>query len=339
MIHQGDHPISCNGLAVPGKEWCSGVIASPDSGATARAGACMIEVHLLRYALAAADSGSFSQAADRFGIKQSTLSKRIHYLEDRLGVALFRRSTRGVVPTDPGAGILRKARRIVADIDALDEDCAAIARGTAGTLRFGFHGSLGSGDLSAVIRDFRAACPDIELAARERSRSRLLRALERDQLDFAVLSGKAQRPGIVSLSFWTEPVMIALDSEDPLCARDPLYWTDLQGRSFIVSKADPGPFLNDLVTSRLSGPGFGPSVRVQDVRRENILSFAGAGCAVVTTGIGVAGLRIVLRPVHDAFGATHFEQAIHWRCDNRSAALRRFLEMLARRYGRPLPAP
>jgi DNA-binding transcriptional LysR family regulator len=298
----------------------------------------MIEVHLLRYALAAADSGSFSQAADRFGIKQSTLSKRVHYLEDRLGVALFRRSTRGVVPTDSGEGILRKARRIVDDIDALDEDCAALARGTAGTLRFGFHGSLGSGDLSAVIRDFRAAWPDVELAARERSRTRLLRALERDQLDFAVLSGQVQRPCLVSLSFWSEQVMIGLASEDPLCARDPLYWTDLRGMTFVVSKVDPGPFLNDLVASRLSGPGFGPSVRVQDVRRENLFSFVGDGCAVVTTGVAGAGHGITLRPVHDAFGATHLEQAIHWRRDNQSPALQRFLEMLAQRYGRPLPS-
>ncbi|MDK2769701.1 MAG: LysR family transcriptional regulator [Sphingomonas sp.] len=298
----------------------------------------MIEVHLLRYALAAADSGSFSQAAGRFGVKQSTLSKHILYLEDRLGVALFRRSSRGVVPTDPGLSILRKARQIVEDIDALDRDCAAIARGAAGQLRFGFHGSLGSGDLSAVIRDFRAAWPDVELAARERSRSRLLRAVERDQLDVAVISGQAQRPGIRSLSFWSEQVMIGLDRSDPLCARDPLYWTDLRGATFIVSKVDPGPFLNDLVASRLSGAGFGPSVKVQDVRRENLFSFAGNGCVIVTTGVARQDEELMLRPVHDAFGPTYLEQAIHWRRDNNSAALRHFLEMLARRYGRPLPA-
>lgn len=297
----------------------------------------MIEVLLLRYALAAADSGSFSQAADRFGIKQSTLSKRILYLEGRLGVSLFRRSSRGVVPTEPGVGILRKVRRIVEDIDALGQDCAAIARGSAGLLRFGFHGSLGSGDLSAVVRDFRAAWPDVELSARERSRSRLLRALERDQLDFAVMSGQAQRPGIVSLSFWSEQVVIGLASGDPLCAREPLYWSDLRGMTFVISKVDPGPHLDDLIASRLSGPGFGPSVRIQDVRRENLLSFIGSGSAVVTTGIVHEDGDLVLRPVHDAFGATYLEQAIHWRTDNDSVALRHFLEMLAHRYGRPLP--
>jgi DNA-binding transcriptional LysR family regulator len=238
----------------------------------------------------------------------------------------------------PGRRVLRKARNIVADIDALDQECAAIARGTAGLLRFGFHGSLGSGDLSAVVRDFRAACPDVELSAKERSRTRLLRGLERDQLDFAVMCGQAERPGITSLSFWSEQVMIGLAHGDPLCARAPLYWTDLRGMTFVISQVDPGPFLNDLVTSRLSGPGFGPSVRIQDVRRENLLPFAGNGSVVVTTGVARDGDHCVLCPVHDAFGPTHLEQAIHWRRDNRSATLHRFLEMLAQRYGRPLPS-
>ena len=148
-----------------------------------------------------------------------------------------------------------------------------------------------------------------------------------------------QRPGIVSLSFWSEQVMIGLASGDPLCARDPLYWSDLRGMTFVITKGDPGPFLNDLIASRLSGPGFGPSIRIQDVRRENLFSFVGHGCVVVTTGIAREDEGLVLRPVHDAFGATHLQQAIHWRQNNKSAALRRFLEMLAHRYGRPLPAP
>lgn len=298
----------------------------------------MIEVHLLRYALAAADTGSFSRAAGQFGIKQSTLSKQVHYLEDRIGLALFRRSTRGVVTTEPGETFLRKARSIVEDIDALDQECAAIARGTAGILRFGFHGSLGSGDLSAVVRDFRAACPDVELAARECSRTRLLRGLERDQIDVAVMSGRSERPGITSLSFWSEQVVVGLAREDPLCAQERLYWSDLRGMTFVISKVDPGSFLNDLITSRLSGPGFGPSVRIQDVQRENLFSFVGNGSVVVTTGVAGDGDGWISRPVHDAFGATHLEQAIHWRRDNQSPALQRFLDMVAHRYGRSLSA-
>jgi DNA-binding transcriptional LysR family regulator len=67
------------------------------------------------------------------------------------------------------------------------------------------------------------------------------------------------------------------------------------------------------------------------------MPFAGNGCAVVTTGTARDCDDCVLCPVHDPFGPTYLEQAIHWRRDNPSAALKRFLDMLAKRYSRPLP--
>jgi DNA-binding transcriptional LysR family regulator len=86
----------------------------------------MIEIHLLRQALAAADTGSLRQAADRFRIKQSTLSKHFLYLEQRLGLSSFARSTRGVVPTEPSTAFLDRVRCIVDDVDVLDHDTSAM---------------------------------------------------------------------------------------------------------------------------------------------------------------------------------------------------------------------
>ena len=89
----------------------------------------MIDVHLLRYALAAAETGSFSRAADRFRVKQSTLSKRVRHLELRLGLNLFDRSTQGVAPTAVGLRFLARARSILLDLEALSEESRAMAMG------------------------------------------------------------------------------------------------------------------------------------------------------------------------------------------------------------------
>ncbi len=300
----------------------------------------MIEVHLLRYVLAAADSGSFSRAAEQFGIKQSTLSKRVQHLELRLGLPLFRRSTRGVVPTDPGERFLSKARRIIHDIDALHRESRALAKGEAGTLRLGFHGSLAAGDLAAALNSFRATWPDVDIEARECGRSALLDALDRGQLDLAICTGQSSRPMIASLSFWRELVLIGLAPGHPFAEREPLYWTDLRHCSFTVTAADPGPDLADLIVARLSGPGHRPPIAVQDVGRDNILSFAGGDRVTVSTGIAPAAFRngeALLREVHDAFGPTMLDQGVHWRHDNDNPIVRRFLQLLADRYGRPLP--
>jgi len=51
------------------------------------------DVRQLRFAVAAADFGSFRQAANALGIRQSTLSRSIGQLEDFIGIVVFDRSS------------------------------------------------------------------------------------------------------------------------------------------------------------------------------------------------------------------------------------------------------
>jgi len=301
----------------------------------------MIDIHLLRYALAAADSGSFSRAADRFGIKQSTLSKHILYLEQLLGIALFKRSTRGVVPTDPGERVLCRARRIVADIEALSRDSRALARGEAGRLRLGFAGSLGGGDLAAILQTYRCTWPAVEIEAKESSGAHLLDALERDGLDLAVVFGRHRRPALASISYWSEPVLLTVPPTHDLATADAIYWSDLRETAFTVTAADPGPAIGAMIMARLAGPSHHPDIAVQHVSRDNLLSFATAERIAVVAGIPRLPAHVVdapvLREVHDAFGPTTLDQGVHWRRDNDNPALKRFLELLSKRYARPIP--
>lgn len=295
----------------------------------------MIETPLLRYALAAADTGSLSQAAARFGLKQSTLSKHIHHLEDRLGLPLFNRSARGVEPTRVGKGFLRKARQIVADTDRLGAECAALSAEPSRVFRFGFQGSLGRGALASIFRAFRGAFPDIAVAALERGRSRLLRALEREELDLAIIGGACDAPGLSSAPLWFDPVLLCVEHGHPLAERDRLYWTDLGKTRFITTGEDPGPDLLNLVRSRLSAPGHAPAVTVQKVHRDNLPELVSAGIVGLLAGqVPPSGTRRhAFRAIHDAFGPTVLEYRAYWRPDNAGAPLAGFLELLADRYG------
>ena len=71
-----------------------------------------IEFRHLRYVLAADKHRSFRQAAAALRLKQSTLSRRIHQLEDELGVLLFARHSGGVRSITAGQEFLRRAKRI-----------------------------------------------------------------------------------------------------------------------------------------------------------------------------------------------------------------------------------
>lgn len=77
---------------------------------------------VLRYIVAAVSTGHFSEAARLCNVTQPSLSQRIRKLEDYLGVDLFHRTTRGVVPTDAGreiAQLAEEALRIEQRIKAL----------------------------------------------------------------------------------------------------------------------------------------------------------------------------------------------------------------------------
>jgi len=69
-----------------------------------------VDLQHLRYAVAAADHGSFRRAAEVLLLRQSTLSRCIHQLEERIQMIVFERTSSGVQATEAGRGFLRLAR-------------------------------------------------------------------------------------------------------------------------------------------------------------------------------------------------------------------------------------
>lgn len=299
----------------------------------------MIDVRHLRYALAAAETGSFSRAAGRFRVKQSTLSKRIKHLELRLGMSLFDRSAQGVAPTPVGSQFLDRARSIIGDLESLAEESRALAKGSTGRLRIGFQGSLCSGGLRAIFDAYRCNFPDVELEACEASRETLLAHVDYGQLDLAIVAGGIGSAEHRTLCLWSEPVTIAMASGHRLEKCAPIYWTDLRGLTFMVTATDPGPLIASMIGARLTGAGSAPKIVSRSVGQDNLMSFVRGDCVAVTTAsFAIAKPVILLREVHDAFGPARLDQSLYWREGNANPALRQFLLLAAERYGRPLSA-
>ncbi len=74
----------------------------------------------LKYAVEVAKTGSITQAAEVLFMGQPNLSKAIRELEENLGVTIFKRTSKGIVPTQKGEEFLVYAKRILAQIDELE---------------------------------------------------------------------------------------------------------------------------------------------------------------------------------------------------------------------------
>src|SRR5215510_13913478 len=91
----------------------------------------------LQYAVAVAEALSFRKAAERCHVSQPSLSAQIAQLEEALGVKLFERDRRRVLPTAAGAEIIARARRLLVESDDLVEEARRVGDPLTGVLRIG----------------------------------------------------------------------------------------------------------------------------------------------------------------------------------------------------------
>lgn len=118
---------------------------------------------LVRSFLAVLDAGSLTAAARRTGANQPTLSRHIADLEAQLGVALFERTGRGVVPTAAAIAIAESARAMEAGADAIQRTISGRQQALGGTVRITTSQVAAAWLLPPVLAALRVAEPEIEL--------------------------------------------------------------------------------------------------------------------------------------------------------------------------------
>ncbi|WP_207478397.1 LysR family transcriptional regulator [Arenibaculum pallidiluteum] len=118
---------------------------------------------LLRSFLAVVETGSLSAAALRIGATQPTLSRHVRELETALGVPLFRRSARGLDPTDAALGLVDDARAMGAAAEALALKALGRSQQLTGTVRVTASTMVSNLWLPVMLAELRVAEPSIQV--------------------------------------------------------------------------------------------------------------------------------------------------------------------------------
>lgn len=136
--------------------------------------------------LQCARSGSLGRAAQALNMAQPAVTRALNRLEAQLGVPLFERTTRGVVPTAYGAGLLPHAELLVSE-SANAEDLVRQMRGARrGLVRVGGVGSVTGGLLVAALTEARRRSPGLQVLLTEDLEDKLLERLKSGEIDLAV---------------------------------------------------------------------------------------------------------------------------------------------------------
>ena len=120
-----------------------------------------MDLRQLRALVAVADHASFSAAARSLHTVQSNVSTHIARLERELGVILVERSTGKL--TVEGEAVVERARRIEAELQAIDADLASNAGEVRGVVRMGVIGTTARWLVPALLRELSARYPRVQL--------------------------------------------------------------------------------------------------------------------------------------------------------------------------------
>jgi LysR family hydrogen peroxide-inducible transcriptional activator len=188
----------------------------------------------LRYALAVAEHGHFSRAAEACDVSQPTLSGQIRKLEDDLGVPLFERDGRRIRVTPAGAAILERAREAVGAADDLMRIAEASRDPLVGPFRVGIIPTLAPYLLPLVLPAAHDALPLMPLAIAEEPTDRLLRRLADGELDAAVLATTPPAEDLADTPLFTEPLLVALPGAHPKARLAAITAADLDGETLLL---------------------------------------------------------------------------------------------------------
>lgn len=196
----------------------------------------------IEYALAVADTGSFTRAAERCHVVQSALSHQIARLEETLGVSLFERSSRRVRLTPAGEAFVQSARPALEATRRIAEDVAAACGEVRGQLSIGEITSLTELDLVDLLAGFHRQYPKVDIRWLM-AKSELLIADVRERLldvGFIGVWPGERLEGVEYRLLAEEELVAVLPLDHPLAAIDGLSLAHLQDQPLVDFPAGSG---------------------------------------------------------------------------------------------------
>jgi DNA-binding transcriptional LysR family regulator len=290
-----------------------------------------IELDTLFQTLVAAEQGSFHKAALALGVKTSTLSRRIHELEARIGVALFQRHRHGVRPTEAGKIFFENMQRIESDLDSVLVNARCAGRGESGWLRVGIYVSLSAGPLRDALLAYANRFPDVEISVVDESQRALMERLNRGALDIVIVNGRVRYGAHEILPLWTKDILVAMPNDHPLSQQDAITWDDLRHERILFSSRDPGPELRNALIANLNGAGDLPTILQTSADRDTVIGLVGLRRSVTLlygSSAGVVHPGVIYRKLIGRHRTLPVRCIACWDGRNENPALPQFLSVL-----------
>ena len=181
----------------------------------------------------AADTGSFTKAAERLNYTPSGVSQLVGALENETGLTLLRRTRKGVTLTPDGEILLPAVREFLEKENRIYELAAEVKGLLVGSVTIAAYSSISTHWLPEVLRDFEQDYPQIEIRLMEGIRQEVTRWLDEKKADIGFLSYQEPMP-----YEWTpldyDEMLAVLPKDHPYAAKESYPLINCETDSFIM---------------------------------------------------------------------------------------------------------
>ncbi|XRD86066.1 LysR family transcriptional regulator [Dyella acidisoli] len=240
-----------------------------------------ISLRQLRVFLAVAQQRHFRRAAEHLHLSQPAVSRHVADLETELGVRLFDRSTREVIPTESGRYLESAIERVLDELEGVLDHVHSEGERRRGKIRIASVPTLSASLMPACIADCAHEYPELTIQLHDQAQTLVLDSVRGGEVDFGIAIEPTEVGDFDSETIMRDPFCLACRPDHPLAQHKTVAWKKLQGQPLVLLDYSSGS--RRLIDQAMQKHGVEANVVQQTGHTHTAFRMVEAGLGVTVT--------------------------------------------------------
>lgn len=263
-----------------------------------------LDLTSLRLFVAVCQESSIARAAEREFIAPSAVSRRVAELESLVGLPLIQRHARGVTVTPAGQMVLRHARQVISNIEAMGAELSHVYAGVKGHVRVVANLSAIVQFLPEDVAAFQRLFPEVDIDLEEQHSPDVLRLVRAREADFGICNRISGVQALHWQPYRRDSLAVMLPAGHRMAARRRLSLREIAGETFVGLGENSA--LTQLLAAQAEALGLALKVKIRVASLDALCRMAHAGLGIAILPQQVAqlyerALDVAVRPLDDSW--------------------------------------
>ena len=255
-----------------------------------------ITLRQLRVFLAVAQQQHFRRAAESLHLSQPAVSRHVAELEAELGLKLFDRNTREVVPTDTGRYLESAISRVLDELEGILSHVHSESERRHGKVHVASVPTLSAGLMPQCIADCSRRFPDLVIQLHDEAQTMVLDSVRGGEVDFGLAIDPPASGEFDSELILRDPFVLVCRPDHPLAKLERVAWRKLRGQRLVLLDYSSGS--RRLIDHALASRGIEVDIVQQTGHTLTAFRMVEAGLGIsVSPALSPAPDTLVTRPL------------------------------------------